>query len=172
MIPLRFRSRILPPSPGISGLKPVGKGALSFGWRRWISRLFSFVREQIGQAHPLEFALGLISVLMVSLLLAALFVSRATAQNVSLPSPRSGFGSDEVVTSSGIRCRQAIDGGMTFDAGAVADESGEAGVYGRITIPIGAPKRIDCARLYDLEIERLKAEIEQLKGGDSSYVVE
>ena len=34
----------------------------------------------------------------------------------------------------------------------------------RIIVPLGAsPKRLDCARLYDLEIERLKAEIEQLK---------
>ena len=38
--------------------------------------------------------------------------------------------------------------------------------YARVIIPIGpAPKRLDCARLYDLEIARLKAEIEMLKVG-------
>jgi hypothetical protein len=38
--------------------------------------------------------------------------------------------------------------------------------YARIIIPLGqAPKRIDCSRLYDLEITRLKAEIQMLKVG-------
>jgi hypothetical protein len=38
--------------------------------------------------------------------------------------------------------------------------------YARIIIPLGtSPKRLDCARLYDLEIARLKAEIEMLKVG-------
>ena len=38
--------------------------------------------------------------------------------------------------------------------------------YARIIIPIGAtPKRLDCSQLYDLEIARLKAEIQQLKVG-------
>ena len=38
--------------------------------------------------------------------------------------------------------------------------------YARIIIPLGAsPKRLDCARLYDLEIARLKAEIQLLKTG-------
>ena len=38
--------------------------------------------------------------------------------------------------------------------------------YARVVIPIGkAPKRLDCNRLYELEIQRLKAEIEMLKIG-------
>ena len=38
--------------------------------------------------------------------------------------------------------------------------------YARIIVPLGAsPKRLDCSRLYDLEIARLKAEIEMLKVG-------
>ena len=38
--------------------------------------------------------------------------------------------------------------------------------YARIVIPLGAqPKRLDCARLYELEIEKLKAEIQMLKVG-------
>lgn len=98
-----------------------------------------------------------------------------SAQSVNLPASRGGFSSDEITTSSGIRCRQAVDGGTTFDAGAVSDENGGVGVYGRITIPIGAPKRIDCSQLYDLEIEKLKAELESLrqgKQGSSGFVVE
>ncbi len=35
--------------------------------------------------------------------------------------------------------------------------------YARVIIPIGrTPKRLDCNRLYELEIQRLKAEIEML----------
>jgi hypothetical protein len=38
--------------------------------------------------------------------------------------------------------------------------------YARIIIPLGqSPRRLDCARLYDLEIARLRAEIEMLKVG-------
>ena len=38
--------------------------------------------------------------------------------------------------------------------------------YARIIVPLGAsPRRLDCARLYDLEIARLKAEIQLLKTG-------
>lgn len=38
--------------------------------------------------------------------------------------------------------------------------------YARIIVPLGAqPKRLDCSELYDLEIARLKAEIEMLKVG-------
>ena len=47
----------------------------------------------------------------------------------------------------------------------------DIGVYGRIVIPIGAPKeRLDCAQLYKIELEKqrlelfkLKQEIQQLK---------
>jgi hypothetical protein len=38
--------------------------------------------------------------------------------------------------------------------------------YARIIVPLGpAPRRLDCARLYDLEIARLKAQIEMMKVG-------
>lgn len=38
--------------------------------------------------------------------------------------------------------------------------------YARIVIPFGQqPRRLNCAQLYDLEIERLKREIELLKVG-------
>ena len=38
--------------------------------------------------------------------------------------------------------------------------------YARVIIPLGKrPKRIDCSQLYQLEIERLKAEIEALQIG-------
>ena len=49
--------------------------------------------------------------------------------------------------------------------GATPSRQGTIG-YARIVIPLGSsPKRLDCARLYDLEIARLKAEIQLLKTG-------
>lgn len=91
---------------------------------------------------------------------------------LQIPNARGGFNSDEVATSSGVRCRQSVDSPMSLDMGVVADGQ-EAGVYGRVTIPLGAPKRIDCNRLYDLEIQRLEAEIQSLRGGNGSpYVVD
>jgi hypothetical protein len=38
--------------------------------------------------------------------------------------------------------------------------------YARVVIPLGEqPERIDCARLYELELRRLQAEIELLRLG-------
>ena len=40
----------------------------------------------------------------------------------------------------------------------------DVGVYARITIPIGAPKkRLDCAKLYQLELEKQRLELFKLK---------
>ncbi len=77
-----------------------------------------------------------------------------------------------------MRCSQSINSsGGYLDFGVAggdlnryatpgADAGQSAIGYARIIVPIGpAPKRLDCARLYDLEIARLKAEIEMLKIG-------
>jgi hypothetical protein len=38
--------------------------------------------------------------------------------------------------------------------------------YARVIIPLGTtPKRLDCTALYDLEIQRLKQEVQMLKIG-------
>lgn len=40
----------------------------------------------------------------------------------------------------------------------------DVGVYGRITIPIGAPKkRLDCTELYKLELEKKRLEVLKLR---------
>ena len=45
-------------------------------------------------------------------------------------------------------------------------DEGEAIAYARVVIPLGErPERIDCKRLYDLEIQRLEMEIELMKMG-------
>ncbi|MGV3490870.1 MAG: hypothetical protein ACO1OG_06050 [Devosia sp.] len=46
------------------------------------------------------------------------------------------------------------------------DSPDSAVAYARVIIPLGeAPARLKCATLYDLEIQKLKAEIEMLKMG-------
>jgi hypothetical protein len=72
------------------------------------------------------------------------------------------------VNSSGSYLDFGVAGGdiNTYQvAGTTPARQGTIG-YARIIIPLGSsPKRLDCARLYDLEIARLKAEIQLLKTG-------
>jgi hypothetical protein len=96
-----------------------------------------------------------------------------------LPSPPVGpGGEDAITTSEGVRCSQSINSsGGYLDFGVAGGDlstyttpgvsAGQSAIgYARVIIPIGpAPKRLDCARLYDLEIARLRAEIEMLKVG-------
>ena len=84
-----------------------------------------------------------------------------------------------MTTSEGVRCSQSINSsGGYLDFGVAGGDLSNYTVpgndpgpqsaigYARIIVPLGAsPKRLDCSRLYDLEIERLKAEIELLKVG-------
>jgi hypothetical protein len=45
------------------------------------------------------------------------------------------------------------------------DPRKNVGVYGRIIIPIGAPKdRLDCNELYQLELRKKRMEIQKLEG--------
>jgi hypothetical protein len=79
-----------------------------------------------------------------------------------------------------VRCSQSINSsGGYLDLGVAggdltsyysADQMGmnnnTAVGYARVIIPLGKrPKRLDCSQLYQLEIDRLKAEIEALKIG-------
>jgi hypothetical protein len=46
------------------------------------------------------------------------------------------------------------------------DRDREAVAYARITIPLGKrPKRIDCSAIYELEIMKLRQEVELLRMG-------
>ena len=106
--------------------------------------------------------------------------SALAADGLLLPAPPVGpGGEDAITTSEGVRCSQSINSsGGYLDVGVAGGDlsssystSGTSGPqsavgYARVIIPLGqAPKRLDCSRLYDLEIQRLKAEIEQLQMG-------
>ena len=86
-----------------------------------------------------------------------------------------------ITTSEGVRCSQSINSnGGYLDLGVAGGDlntyyntyggtqpSNQAAVgYARVIIPLGkSPKRLDCTRLYEMEIQRLKAEVELLKIG-------
>ena len=101
---------------------------------------------------------------------------------VFLPSaPRGPGGQDTIESATGTRCSQSINSsGPYLDLGVSANNSedslflsdreaeGDLAVigYARIVIPLGeTPKRIDCHRLYEMELERLRAEIDMLRLG-------
>jgi hypothetical protein len=102
------------------------------------------------------------------------------AEGLLLPPPPVGpGGEDSITTSEGVRCSQSINSsGGYLDLGVAGGDlstyysttstatNNTAVGYARVIIPLGKrPKRIDCSQLYQLEIDRLKAEIEALKIG-------
>ena len=123
------------------------------------------------------------------ILLPALFMFFADYASASLPALGQTGSASEVRTASGASCttgtqRTIVDAGVvsrSFDGiqqninpvfggfGGIPQESGLA--YVRVTVPLGAKKgRLDCTRMYNLELDRmknenalLKAQIEQLR---------
>jgi hypothetical protein len=94
------------------------------------------------------------------------------------PAPVGPGGEDSITTSDGVRCSQSINSnggyldlgiaggnlGNYYGAPTTTDQSTIG--YARIIIPLGeAPRRLNCDRLYQLEIQRLKAEIQMLQIG-------
>lgn len=93
------------------------------------------------------------------------------------PAPTGPGGEDSITTSQGVRCSQSINSsGGYLDLGVAGGGSATFGNdsfttpdvlgYARIIIPMGqAPQRLNCNRLYEMEIERLQREIELLSIG-------
>ncbi|MCB1387371.1 MAG: hypothetical protein KDJ80_15645 [Nitratireductor sp.] len=88
-------------------------------------------------------------------------ISGFSLPGVTLPS-----GADEVRAADGTTCRSAVGGnGAYVDVGVIGNPETESSAsnvsaYGRIVVPLGVkPKRVDCTRLYDLEIQRLEMEL-------------
>lgn len=108
-----------------------------------------------------------------------LLAAPASAESLSLPpGPAQGGGSDSIYTADGTRCEQSLNtNGPMLDIGVGSnmgmdgykfdkEDSADILVYARVVIPLGRkPDRLDCKRLYDLEIERLKMQIEMMKMG-------
>ena len=96
-------------------------------------------------------------------------------QNISgfnLPGVQLSTGSDEVRAADGTTCRSAVGGsGAYMDIGVIGNPETDASdasfsAYGRIVVPLGEkPRRVDCTRLYDLEIARLEMELKLAQMG-------
>jgi hypothetical protein len=97
--------------------------------------------------------------------------------NLSLPGTYGSYQSDSF-RANGLDCSMAIGSSTNVEFGVVgvinretsgittgqSDPGRNIGVYGRITIPIGAPKeRLDCNELYQLELKKKRIEVERLE---------
>jgi hypothetical protein len=119
-------------------------------------------------------------VLTLALAVAVASAAPALAQDVyNLNQNETGFnlpgvtlpqGQDEVHAADGTTCRSAVSGsGAYLDLGVIRgnnQSNNDVATYGRVVIPIGrTPKRLDCSRLYELEVQRLQMELKLLKMG-------
>lgn len=104
----------------------------------------------------------------------------ADSLNLQLPSAPGSFQSD-TFKSGQMNCSNAIGSATTLEFGVTGlidggrydpfnnwvddKDVGSIGVYSRITIPLGAKpkKRIDCNRLFELELQKKSLELEQLR---------
>lgn len=90
----------------------------------------------------------------------------------NLPGVQLPQGHDEVRAADGTTCRSAVAGaGAYLDTGLIGNPSNGSGsdglsAYGRVVIPLGRkPARLDCGRLYDLEVQRLQMELRLMQMG-------
>jgi len=104
----------------------------------------------------------------------------ADSINLQLPSAPGSYQSDKF-KSGQMDCSNAIGSATTLEFGVTGlidggrynamnewineKDVGSIGVYSRIVIPLGAKpkKRIDCNRLYELELQKKSLELEQLR---------
>ena len=113
---------------------------------------------------------------LVLLVFARATFADSTSNSLSLSLPNSGtnyqsdsFRSGDLDCSNAIGSATNIEFGLTsIIQGGTADNSGKTGdigIYSKITIPLGkrAKSRIDCNRLYELELQKKQLEVMKLK---------
>lgn len=89
-----------------------------------------------------------------------------------LPQVVQPTGQDEVRAADGTTCRSSMAGNDAYlDIGGLGGQGADGQfnngtVYGRVIVPLGeTPRRVDCSALYNLEISRLKHELEMVRSG-------
>jgi hypothetical protein len=97
-------------------------------------------------------------------------INNSVNNGFSLPGVSLPQGTDEVRAADGTSCRSAVGGtGAYLDMGVIGKPNTSVdsnNYYGRFVVPLSkGPKRLDCTKLYELEIERLKLELELAKAG-------
>ena len=107
--------------------------------------------------------------------IAALADSTSNSLSLSLPNSSLGYQSDkfragELDCSNAIGSATQLEFGVTglIQGGTISTNNkkvGDIGVYSRIIIPLGkrAKSRIDCNRLYELELQKKELEVMKLK---------
>lgn len=101
------------------------------------------------------------------------YILNQNQTGLNLPGVSLPQGYDEVRTSDGSFCRSSVSGnGAYLDMGVIGSQNPDGStidggaIYGRVVVPLGRTgERLDCRRLYDLEIERLKMEVRLLRAG-------
>ena len=99
--------------------------------------------------------------------------STSNSLSLSLPNGGSNYQSDSF-RAGDLDCSNAIGSATQFEFGVTSiiqggtissDRVGDIGVYSRITIPLGArtKNRIDCNRLYELELQKKQLEVLKLQ---------
>ena len=116
---------------------------------------------------------------IVLLIFCKLSVAQNGSLNLALPSTPGSYQSDRFRAGE-LDCSMAIGSGTNVEFGVmgiinnnpnqsvinnmITPNTRDVGVYGRITIPIGAPKgRINCDTLYQMELSKKRMEIEKLE---------
>jgi|TARA_R110000764_G_scaffold338_2_gene1413 hypothetical protein len=108
----------------------------------------------------------------IILLLAAFAIDALSQVNINTSSSQKSTNYDEI-EAYGVKCRQAIGSNLNVEAGigqaqeannfdaydANNNGSDRVGLFARISYALGAPKRLDCGRIYQLTIYRLQREL-------------
>ena len=120
-----------------------------------------------------------------ALLISSSAVAETSSLNLNLPNSPKTFQQDRI-RAGDLDCSNAIGSATNLEFGVVGvlnqnntyeqvlrygtdirsndDFVKDVGVYARINIPIGAPKeRINCNRLYKIEIEKRELELQRLR---------
>jgi hypothetical protein len=96
--------------------------------------------------------------------------SVSNSLNLSLPNASQNFQADKFRAGE-LDCSNAIGSATNWEFGVTGliqsdtTRTGDIGVYSRITIPLGArsKSRIDCNRLYELELQKKELEVLKLQ---------
>ncbi len=128
------------------------------------------MRKVLGYAGKLTSALAVVAGLGGVGASAADTIINQDISGFSLPGVQLPQGADEVRASDGTSCRSAVGGsGAYLDVGVIGNPNStltDNSYYGRVVVPLGrSPKRLDYSKLYELEVERLRMELELAKAG-------
>lgn len=111
---------------------------------------------------------------LLAFLVAPSFALAANSSlNLQLPNGAGNYQSDKF-RAGDLDCSNAIGGStnvefgvtgvISSDAGTIDPNTKDVGVYARIIIPLDAPgERINCNTLYQLELQKKRLEVQQLK---------